>query len=95
MHAPTAAALLLAASGLLLAGGCRSDGQSSVTNGATAASAEQSTPGLRVGDRAPNATVLTRDGRRVSLADLYGDAPLVVTFYRGGWCPYCEQAMTE
>ena len=29
-------------------------------------------------------------GDLVSLADLLLDGPVVVTFYRGGWCPYCN-----
>ena len=51
--------------------------------------------GLTVGDRAPDATLLTADGSEVSLAALYQEAPLVVAFYRGGWCPYCNSALTE
>lgn len=29
-------------------------------------------------------------GDLVSLTDLLRDGPVVVTFYRGGWCPYCN-----
>ena len=29
-------------------------------------------------------------GNLVSLSDLLLDGPVVVTFYRGGWCPYCN-----
>ena len=29
-------------------------------------------------------------GNPVSLADLLRRGPVVVTFYRGGWCPYCN-----
>lgn len=60
----------------------------------TAAADDPATPGLRVGDRAPDATVYTQSGEPVSLAGLYADGPLVVTFYRGGWCPYCNRAMS-
>lgn len=34
-------------------------------------------------------------GASVTLSKLLEDAPLVVTFYRGSWCPYCERALTE
>ncbi|MBK7405329.1 MAG: AhpC/TSA family protein [Phycisphaerales bacterium] len=54
-----------------------------------------SEPGLHVGDRAPDATVYTQDGKAVSLKSLYADAPLVVTFYRGGWCPFCNRALDK
>lgn len=50
-------------------------------------------PGLTVGQRAPDATVYTQDGKPVSLASLYKDGPVVVTFYRGGWCPFCQRAL--
>lgn len=29
-------------------------------------------------------------GRPFDLASLAADRPLIVTFYRGGWCPYCN-----
>ena len=29
-------------------------------------------------------------GRPVDIATLAADGPVVVTFYRGGWCPYCS-----
>ncbi len=45
---------------------------------------------LRVGSTAPAFTLADAEGRRVSSADLLGEGPLVVTFYRGVWCPYCN-----
>lgn len=45
---------------------------------------------LKVGDKAPNASVTAPDGKTVNLADLYKDGPVIITFYRGGWCPYCN-----
>lgn len=50
---------------------------------------------LNVGDRAPDATLQTIDAESVDLATLYGDGPLVVTFYRGGWCPFCNRALSQ
>jgi hypothetical protein len=40
---------------------------------------------LQVGSRAPEAELTNALGRRVSLAGLLSNAPLVVNFYRGGW----------
>lgn len=50
--------------------------------------------GLEVGSDAPNATLKTIEGETVELASLVGDAPVVVMFYRGGWCPYCNKSLS-
>jgi len=51
-------------------------------------------PGLAIGDKAPDATVTGVDGKPARLADLYKDGPIVLTFYRGGWCPFCTRALS-
>lgn len=45
----------------------------------------------KAGDRMP-ATAKLRDahGRPFDLAGLVKTKPVIVTFYRGGWCPYCN-----
>ena len=45
---------------------------------------------LKVGDRAPEFTLPDVDGTLVSSHALLAKGPLVVTFYRGAWCPYCN-----
>lgn len=45
---------------------------------------------LTVGDRFPGLTLGNQLGRPADLAQLLAERPLVVTFYRGGWCPYCS-----
>ena len=45
---------------------------------------------LQAGDRAPEFTLKDADGREVSSRELLAKGPLVVTFYRGVWCPYCN-----
>ncbi len=45
---------------------------------------------LHVGDRAPDFTLPGPDGKDVSSRDLLARGPLVITFYRGVWCPYCN-----
>lgn len=47
-------------------------------------------PGLAIGDTAPNFTLPDALGEPVTLADLLLQGPVVVTFYRGEWCPYCN-----
>jgi peroxiredoxin len=45
---------------------------------------------LRVGDSAPDFTLPDATRRSISLASLRQAGPVVVTFYRGQWCPYCD-----
>lgn len=45
---------------------------------------------LAVGDPMPGFTLPNARGEPVRSGDLLGHGPLVVTFYRGGWCPYCN-----
>ena len=43
-----------------------------------------------VGARAPEFTLPDAGGTKVALADLLTNGPVVLAFYRGGWCPYCN-----
>jgi len=45
---------------------------------------------LQVGELAPDFTLLNTRGEVVSLASLLEQGPVVLNFYRGGWCPYCN-----
>ena len=45
---------------------------------------------LKAGDKAPEFTLKDPDGKPVSSRELLGKGPLVVSFYRGVWCPYCN-----
>lgn len=44
---------------------------------------------LGVGKKAPLVNFQNLEGKRVSLDSYYENGPLILTFYRGGWCPYC------
>jgi peroxiredoxin len=44
---------------------------------------------LRAGDRMPDFALPNIQGRLVSSAELLARGPLVLSFFRGGWCPYC------
>ncbi|WP_186308745.1 peroxiredoxin family protein [Paraburkholderia sp. BCC1885] len=44
---------------------------------------------LKTGAPAPPFTVKNQNGEDVSSLDLLTRGPLVVSFTRGGWCPYC------
>jgi len=53
---------------------------------------------LKAGDLAPEFTLKDAAGREVSSRELLAKAPLVLSFYRGVWCPYCNidlQALQE
>jgi peroxiredoxin len=45
---------------------------------------------LRAGDRAPAFRLADARGGEVALDDLLADGPVVLVFYRGAWCPYCN-----
>ncbi len=45
---------------------------------------------LGVGDLAPDVSLPNAVGKAVRLQDLWQRGPLVLIFYRGGWCPYCN-----
>lgn len=42
------------------------------------------------GAMAPTFTLPDAQGRMVSLNDALREGPVIVSFYRGGWCPYCN-----
>lgn len=45
---------------------------------------------IREGDIAPGFDLPDARGGRVGLAGLLAKGPVVLSFYRGGWCPYCN-----
>lgn len=47
-------------------------------------------PGLGVGDVAPNFVLPDATAKPVSLYDRLEEGPVVLSFYRGAWCPYCN-----
>ncbi|MEO6602910.1 MAG: redoxin domain-containing protein, partial [Polyangiaceae bacterium] len=46
--------------------------------------------GIPVGEHVPDTQALDLEGRPVTLASLYEQGPILLAFYRGGWCPYCN-----
>ena len=45
---------------------------------------------LNVGDKALDFSLKNQLNQTVSLYDQLKDGPVVLTWYRGGWCPYCN-----
>jgi peroxiredoxin len=48
---------------------------------------------LKVGDRAPDFELANASGKKIKLWELTARGPVVLTWYRGGWCPYCNIAL--
>jgi peroxiredoxin len=45
---------------------------------------------LKVGDRAPAIVLANAKGTTIDVGTLLKKGPVIVAFYRGGWCPYCN-----
>lgn len=45
---------------------------------------------LKEGDLFPDFKLMNAVGEEVSLSDKLLNGPLVISFYRGTWCPYCN-----
>lgn len=50
---------------------------------------------LRVGDRVPPMTFVTTDGAHITEQDLIADAPVLLSLYRGWWCPSSKLQLDE
>ena len=53
---------------------------------------------LKAGDKVPSFVLRDANDKSVSASDLLSQGPLIVSFYRGVWCPYCNmelQALQE
>lgn len=45
---------------------------------------------IHQGQKAPDFTLPDAKGQPVRLSDLLKKGPVILTFYRGGWCPFCN-----
>lgn len=50
---------------------------------------------LQVGDQIPEISLKSIEGNPVGLIDLFQSEFLILNFYRGGWCPYCNMELRE
>lgn len=48
---------------------------------------------LAIGEIIPNFELENAVGERVNVEDLLENGPLVISFYRGAWCPYCNMEL--
>lgn len=49
---------------------------------------------LKVGEAAPNFSLMATNGKTVSLTELKG-SPVMLIFFRGAWCPFCVSHMED
>lgn len=45
---------------------------------------------FKVGDKIPEATLISATNNKVNIYDYLKQGPLIISFYRGAWCPYCN-----
>ncbi|WP_339710267.1 peroxiredoxin-like family protein [uncultured Kriegella sp.] len=51
---------------------------------------QQGENAIKIGKKAPDFVLPNPEGKAISLSTLLDKGPLVITFYRGSWCPYCN-----
>jgi len=57
---------------------------------AKAKSFQEGKDAIKIGEKAPDFQLPNPKRESISLSSLLEKGPLVVTFYRGSWCPYCN-----
>ena len=57
--------------------------------------AQERPEGLFINSKAPDFKAKDQNGQEVSLKDLKKKGPVVVVFYRGYWCPYCNKFLKK
>lgn len=57
--------------------------------------AQEKPEGLFINSKAPDFKAKDQSGVDVSLKELRKKGPVVVLFYRGHWCPYCNKELTR
>lgn len=49
----------------------------------------------QVGEKAPNFTLTNASGNKVELYKYLEKGPVILIWYRGGWCPYCNLTLNR
>ncbi len=58
-----------------------------------AVNAQTNPVGLNVNDKAPSFEAKDQAGKKISLKDELKNGAVVLIFYRGQWCPYCNKQL--
>lgn len=61
----------------------------------SSAFAQNSSQPIKAGDTAPDFTLSDHNGQSVQLSAAVENAPVVLVFYRGYWCPFCGNQLSE
>jgi peroxiredoxin len=56
---------------------------------------QEAASGLVIKSKAPDFTAKDHEGNTVNLGELQKKGPVVVVFYRGNWCPYCNKQLSD
>jgi peroxiredoxin len=51
--------------------------------------------GLKIGDMAPDINAVSQDGKNIKLKKLLATGDVVLVFYRGQWCPFCNKQLSK
>lgn len=57
--------------------------------------AQEAPEGLFIGSKAPDFKAKDQNGNEVRLKDLLKKGKVVLVFYRGQWCPYCNRMLSR
>ncbi len=50
---------------------------------------------LAIGASAPSSKIRTIEGKEIEFKNALGGKKTIVVFYRGGWCPFCNQQLAD
>ncbi len=59
------------------------------------AQSEMKPVALKVGDTAPDFNGIDNSGKKIRLKELLKTGDVVLIFYRGQWCPYCNKQLQK
>ena len=57
--------------------------------------AQEGPKGLLVNDKAPGFVAKDQNGKKIDLEEQLKKGPVVLVFYRGQWCPYCNKQLAK
>ena len=57
--------------------------------------AQEAPEGLFIGSKVPDVKGLDQNGQEVRLKDELKKGKVVLVFYRGQWCPYCNRFLSK
>jgi peroxiredoxin len=57
--------------------------------------AQEKPEGLFINSKAPDFKAIDQYGKEIRLKDVWKDSVVVLIFYRGQWCPYCNKQLKK